>query len=237
MSENYKNEESKKTEPKTSDRLYLERLKFDPELRKTWLNFFVVNFRVVILMIILISMWGIYSFMRLPRESNPEVKIPIAVVLTTYPGASPSDMEELVTKKIETGISGLKGIDKISSRSANSLSSVTVEFNASEDLEDSLRKLRDQVNNIKSDLPEDAAELDQLAVGKGFQWRGVPNPAAALKYFPDGLYGYPRLAAAGGGGYKAVAVPHRLNGFKLKGVGDELAGFGHADFRECAFKA
>ena len=141
---------------KSSDHLYLEQLEFRPELRKSWLNFFVVNFRVVILMIMLISAWGIYSFMKLPRESNPEVKIPIAVVITTYPGVGPTDMEELVTKKVEAGISGISGIDRISSNSSNSLSSVTVEFGAKEDLDDSLRKLRDQVNSLKNDLPEDA---------------------------------------------------------------------------------
>jgi len=141
---------------KSSDHLYLEQLEFRPELRKTWLNFFVTNFRVVILMILLLSAWGIYSFLKLPRESNPEVKIPIAVVVTTYPGVSPADIEELVTKKIETGVSGIPGISKLSSSSSNSLSAVTVEFDAKEDLEDSLRKLRDQVNNLKKDLPEDA---------------------------------------------------------------------------------
>lgn len=143
---------------KSSDYLYLEKLQFSSELRKSWLNFFITNFRVVILMIILVSAWGIYSFFKLPRESNPEVKIPYAVVITGYPGASPSDIEELVTKKMETGISGLKGIDKLTSRSANSLSQITVQYDAKENLEDSLRSLRDEVNSLKSELPDEATE-------------------------------------------------------------------------------
>ena len=76
-----------------------------PELRQTWLNFFVTNFRVVVLLIVVITTWGIYSFINLPRESNPEVKISIGVVSTVYPGASPSDVEEFVTKKIEAKLS------------------------------------------------------------------------------------------------------------------------------------
>ena len=139
-----------------SDYLYLSQLEFKPELRKTWLNFFVTNFRVVILLIVLVSMWGIYSFNALPRESNPEVKIPIAVVSTVYPGVGPSDMEELVTKKIETHVGGIKGIKSITSNSANSVSSITVEFNANENIDDSIRRLRDQVTNVKKDLPADA---------------------------------------------------------------------------------
>jgi HAE1 family hydrophobic/amphiphilic exporter-1 len=67
-------------------------------------------------------------------------------------------MEELVTKKIETAVSGLKGVKKITSNSANSLSAVTVEFEASENLDDAIRRLRDKVNTTKKDLPETANE-------------------------------------------------------------------------------
>ncbi len=150
------NDKNKPARIKSSDLAYLEQLEFNPELRKSWLNFFVVNFRVVILLIVLMSAWGIYSYIKLPRESNPEVKIPIAVVTAVYPGASPSDVEELVTKKIETNISGVSGIDKITSQSTNSFASVTVEFNASEDIDDAIRKLRDKLPAMKDDLPEDA---------------------------------------------------------------------------------
>lgn len=141
-----------------SDSKYLEKLEFNPDLRKSWLSFFVKNFRVVALIIFLISAWGIYSFSILPRESNPEVKIPIAVVSTVYSGASPSDIEELVTKKIETAASGLQGLKKLSSSSANSFSAITVEFEANQNVDDSIRKLRDKVTSVKKDLPTDADE-------------------------------------------------------------------------------
>ncbi len=147
-----------KNKEQSSDSRYLERLEFRPELRNTWLNFFVTNFRVVILLIIIISVWGIYSFLSLPRESNPEVKIPIAIVTTVYPGASPSDVEEFVTKKIEAKLSGLKGLNKLTSNSYNSLSSIQVEFNANENLEDAIRNLRDKVATVKNDISTDAKE-------------------------------------------------------------------------------
>lgn len=140
----------------STDSAYLDKLEFNPELRKTWLNFFVANFRVVILLIVLISGWGIYAFSQLPRESNPEVKIAMAVIGASYPGVSPSDMEELVTKKIETDISGVSGIDKITSTSANSFSSVVVEFEANQNVDDAVRKLRDKLPTIRKDLPDDA---------------------------------------------------------------------------------
>lgn len=143
-------------ENKSSDYKYLEKLEFKPELRKSWLNFFVTNFRVVVLLIVLLSALGIYSYVNLPVESDPEVKIPIATVTTTFPGASPADIEELVTKKIETQIASLKNISKVTSNSYNSVSSVVVEYNADADLDDSIRKLRDAVNDAKEKLPADA---------------------------------------------------------------------------------
>jgi multidrug efflux pump subunit AcrB len=159
-------EQKNTTHNKTSDQLYLERLEFNPELRKSWLNFFVSNFRVVILIIILLTGAGVYSYLKLPRESDPEVKIPIAIVITPLPGASPSDVEELVTKKIETEISGLQGLSKVTSNSANSISSITVEFDANANLTESIRNLRDKVKDAQSKLPKDAKDsvVTQISV-------------------------------------------------------------------------
>ena len=140
----------------SSDSEYLRKLEFDPALRKSAFNFFVMRPRVIILLITAITIWGLWSFFQLPRESNPEIKIPVGIVITPFPGASPSDVEELVTKKIETKISGLAGIKKITSNSANSLSSVTVEYEANEPIDDAIRNLRDAVSEVKSDLPDNA---------------------------------------------------------------------------------
>jgi multidrug efflux pump subunit AcrB len=142
----------------SSDSHYLERLTFDPKLRGGFFDFFVTRTRVVILLIILISAWGVFSYSELPRESNPEVKIPLAIVTTAFPGASPGDVEELVTKKMETAVSSLKGVSKISSTSENSMSVVTVEFEAGEDLTDAVRRVRDAADGARIDLPPDAED-------------------------------------------------------------------------------
>ena len=141
---------------KSSDLLYLEKLEFKDELKKTWLNFFVTNARVVLLLIIIILIAGIYSFINLPRESNPEVKIPVAMVITVYQGASPADIEELITKKIENKIASINDIEKITSSSSNSISLISVEFASGSNSDDVIRKLRDSVSEIQSDLPTDA---------------------------------------------------------------------------------
>lgn len=143
------------SEESTSDSRYLSQLTFDPELKKGFLNFFVTHTRVVILCIILLSGWGMYSYNVLPRESNPEVKIPIAVVTAVYPGASPGDVEELVTKKIEAEVSSLKGVSKLTSTSANSLSVTQIEFSANENIEDAVRRVRDAVSDAIPELPSE----------------------------------------------------------------------------------
>lgn len=141
---------------KNSDALYLEKLTFHEDDRKSFLNFFIVNFRVVILLIIMLTGVGIFSFLKTPREMNPEVKIAMGFVSTAYPGASPADVEELVTKKLETKISGLTGIKKIESSSMSSYSLITVTFESTVDLNDAIRKLTDKVNEAQPDLPAEA---------------------------------------------------------------------------------
>ncbi len=140
----------------SSDSHYLSKLSFDQGLRRGFLSFFVTHTRVVILLILLISGWGTYAYNALPRESNPEVKIPYVIVSTVYPGASPSDIEELVTKKIETEVSSIKGVDKVISTSSNSVSTITVQFLSSEDINNATRLVRDAVAVAQPDLPTEA---------------------------------------------------------------------------------
>ncbi len=208
----------------SSDSRYLERLTFKPELRNMWLNFFVTNFRVVVLLILMITAWGIYSFLALPRESNPEVKIPIGIVSTVYPGASPSDVEEFVTKKIESKLSGLKGLDKITSNSYNSLSSITVEFQASEDLETAIRQLRDKVSEAKPDISTDAKDpvVRQISLDDSPIWSiSVSGPydgftlrkyAAQIQDELEKIPGVREINISGGDEteYEVAYIPDRL---------------------------
>lgn len=141
-----------------SDSLYLQQLEFKKKDEKIWLNFFLKNVRVIYLMIIGILLWGVFSFTQLTLESNPEVKIPFGIVTVSLPGASPSDVEELIVKKIENRLANLSGVKQITSTSANSFGTVSVEFRAEEDLKDAIRRLRDAVDTAKADLPADAAD-------------------------------------------------------------------------------
>lgn len=126
------------------------------EEKKSISGFFVRNFRLTYLVIIAIVFSGIYSLLTLPKEAEPEIKVPYAVVTTIYPGANPVDMEEMITDKIEKKIENLENLNKFESSSGQGFSSIFLEFDAAADLQESFRKLREAVDNVESELPDEA---------------------------------------------------------------------------------
>ncbi|MBC7774790.1 MAG: efflux RND transporter permease subunit, partial [Phycisphaerae bacterium] len=71
----------------------------------------------IFIITVLITLAGIMSYNALPKEQFPDVVVPTIFVSTIYPGASPSDMEQLVTKPIEKQLKGISGVKKVSSYS------------------------------------------------------------------------------------------------------------------------
>lgn len=121
-------------------------------------GFFVNNWRVTLLVVIVLFVFGVFSLFALPLESDPEVKIPYALVTTVYSGASPTDMEKLVTDRLEEKLQNLENLKELTSSSSEGVSSISVEFEADADLAASLRDLRDEVDSAQSDLPDDASD-------------------------------------------------------------------------------
>lgn len=124
------------------------------------------NRTAVFIVTIIITLAGIFSYNALPKEQFPDVVVPTIFVSTVYPGASPTDMEQLVTKPIEKQLKGINGVKKVSSYSIQDFSNVIVEFNTSLDVVQSKQKVKDAVDKAKRDLPNDlpvdptVAELD-----------------------------------------------------------------------------
>jgi multidrug efflux pump len=99
---------------------------------------------------------GVYAVFAIPKESSPEVIVPIGIVSTTYPGASALDMEELVTNKLEDSIANIDNLDNLTSTSRDGVSIITAEFDASADIDKSIQDLKDAVDAAKGELPRDA---------------------------------------------------------------------------------
>jgi CzcA family heavy metal efflux pump len=111
---------------------------------------------------------GLYSYWALPREDNPEVIIPILLVTTTYQGVAPSDIESLVTIPIERKLTGLSGVKKIESSSAEGMSFIRIEFQADEDIDQARQRVRDKVDEAMQDIPVDADDpvIDEVNVSE-----------------------------------------------------------------------
>jgi len=119
-------------------------------------NFFIERRQFTWLVIVSLVIAGIVSVLAMPKESTPEVTVPIAVVSTTLRGASPEDVAKLVTKEIEKEVATVSHIDTLTSSSREGISNVTVQFDASADLDASLQNVKDAVERAKASLPRDA---------------------------------------------------------------------------------
>ncbi len=118
-----------------------------------------INLRVSALVLTaMVSFGGIYAYVSLPKESNPSIEIPNIVITTLYPGASPNDVESLITQPIEQETQGINGIDEIRSTSTEGVSTVIIEFTPDVAIDDALQKVRDKVDLAKAELPAEAED-------------------------------------------------------------------------------
>jgi multidrug efflux pump len=114
----------------------------------------------IYLLMLFVSLAGIYQFVTLPKEQFPDIVIPTIYVQTVYVGNSPRDMENLVTSPIEKQIKGITGakINKVTSTSVQDFSAIMVEFDTDVETDVALQKVRDAVDKSKSDLPTDLTQ-------------------------------------------------------------------------------
>lgn len=112
----------------------------------------------IVVLTLLTFIFGLVSYRALPRENFPDVKIPVVLVTTPYIGVSPSDVEALITTKIESELASLTDMKRLASSSAEGISIVSIEFEPEVDIQDALQKVRDRVARAKPKLPEDAED-------------------------------------------------------------------------------
>jgi multidrug efflux pump len=140
------------SEPEASPRL-MDRFK---EFKLTT---FAIDHRTsVMVLLFMITLMGVLSYRAIPKESFPEMAIPIIAINTIYPGVSPSDVESQVTRVLEEDLSTISELEVLTSTSVEGYSSVMAEFQASANLEEALQKVREKVDLARPDLPADAEE-------------------------------------------------------------------------------
>jgi multidrug efflux pump subunit AcrB len=106
----------------------------------------------------LMIFFGLFSYNQMPRELMPEVVIPYIFIQTIYPGNSPVDIENLITRPIEQELKGMQGIKKVSSASYQDVSTIVVEFNTNVTIKQALQDTKDRVDKANSELPDDLTD-------------------------------------------------------------------------------
>lgn len=134
---------------------YLGSLRFDKKLATSIPARYLSNTRLIILLLLFIVAIGITSFFLLPRRLNPEIKLTIVQVVTLLPGASPQDVETLITTPLEDKLTGLNRLDTITSTSQESVSVIALQFLSNTDKDKARTDVQNAVNEVTT-LPSDA---------------------------------------------------------------------------------
>ena len=116
----------------------------------------VENTRLVIAMIVVVIIAGVVAFVSIPKESNPDIPIPVLMVQVTYPGISPEDSERLLVKPLETALRSVEGLKTITARAYQSAAVIILEFDVNFDKQKALEDVRAQVDEARALLPAEA---------------------------------------------------------------------------------
>ena len=118
---------------------------------------FCIQHKVATLLaVIMVTVFGVIFATQLQMSLMPEMEAPMAMVVCYYSGANPSDIEELVTRPLESAVMSVSGVDEVSSVSADSMSQLQITYVEGTDLDIAATKLREQFDRLS--LPEDAMD-------------------------------------------------------------------------------
>jgi multidrug efflux pump len=107
-------------------------------------------------MAILVTIIGIVAFLNLSVREYPDTDPPVVSVSTSYTGAAATVVEARITQPIEEALSGIEGIETITSRSRDGASDVSIEFRSGRDIDSAANDVRDRIGRVTEELPEEA---------------------------------------------------------------------------------
>lgn len=144
------------------------------------------NRTAIYIIAILITVYGLFRFINLPKEQFPDIVVPTISVTTVYIGNSPKDIENLVTRPIEKQLKGISGVKvkKITSTSQADYSLIVVEFDTDVKTEVAKQKVKDAIDKARVDLPTD---LDQEPDAQEFDFSEIPIMFVNISGNYDGI--------------------------------------------------
>lgn len=120
----------------------------------------IKNRKITLSIAVFLAVLGIFGYYVNPKQENPDINAPFAIITAVYPGASPEDMERLVTGKIEEEIAEIEGYSYSQSDSRNSFSVTVIRLDAEADTEDAWADLRQRMDDLQKELPEGCGEIE-----------------------------------------------------------------------------
>jgi hydrophobic/amphiphilic exporter-1 (mainly G- bacteria), HAE1 family len=113
---------------------------------------------ITIVTMLALVVFGIAALLQLDTDEFPDVQPPIVAIAVPYPGASPDTVEREVIDQMEEVISGISGVDKITSNSLDSFGNIIVQFVFEKDLQQATQEIRDEISSIRNELPIEMEE-------------------------------------------------------------------------------
>ena len=123
-------------------------------------KFAIENHQFTIVMVCLLVLSGLVSVITMPRSEDPQVTPSGSSVIVVYPGASPSDIEQLIVDPIEESLNTLEDIKELSSESSDNIASIGIEFAGGSDPDEKYADVVQKVNSIRDQLPDNLLSLD-----------------------------------------------------------------------------
>ena len=108
-----------------------------------------------VLLFVGVMVFGLFSLMNLAVDQYPEIEIPQISVITMYPGANAAEIETNITRVLEDNLNTVSNLKKLTSKSQDNVSMITVEFEYGSDLNEGANEIRDVVSRVQSMLPDD----------------------------------------------------------------------------------
>ena len=157
-----------------------------------------------IMLFFVLCVAGLYGFHKLSVARFPDIAFPMTVVTVMQPGASPSQLETEVTRKVEDSVATIPNIKRITSTVVEGVSTTAIEFNLNADLMTALNDTKDAVTRIRMDLPQDIQEpiISKIDIGGSLLTYAVDAPSMTpdeMSWFVDrdvarALYGVEGVA-------------------------------------------
>ncbi|HKI75086.1 MAG TPA: efflux RND transporter permease subunit, partial [Pseudomonadales bacterium] len=148
---------------------------------------------------------GIYGFYKLGVQDMPDMELPVITVSASLDGASPSQLETQVTRKIENAVASVSDVKHVSSTVTDGVSTTSIEFDIDKDIFEALNDVRAAVGNIRADLPPDLHEpvVNKISTtGQPIQTFSVSSPNMSeeeLSWFVDNTVARDLLSVPGVG--------------------------------------